>query len=60
MTIRTNNPDDVHTLKDLAENDVAAIEPASGDGGDKLQMLIRTAHTVCYPGVLTNWEPLVS
>ena len=37
--------DDVHTLQDLSEDDVAAIEPASHNGGDELKRLISTSMT---------------
>ena len=31
----TNCVDDVHSLKNLAEHDVLAIQPAGNDGGDE-------------------------
>ena len=33
--VRTDGVDDVHALDDLAEDDVAAVEPLGLDGGDE-------------------------
>lgn len=33
--VRLNLLDDIHALKDLAENDVAAVEPRGDDGGNE-------------------------
>jgi hypothetical protein len=35
-SVFTDDADDFHSLQDLTENDVTAIEPASLDGGDEL------------------------
>ena len=33
--VRLNGADDLHSLNDLAKDDVLAIEPRGGDGGDE-------------------------
>ena len=42
VIVRTNGVHNIHTLKNLAENDVPAIQPARHNGGNELHVSVST------------------